>query len=92
MNIEELENRNIQNEQDYIEGMNQLKEEYEKFNRKEALLKNEIMELKKDLITLYGGIRILDLLTSFDSEVNSCTAEMIENLRSLASYMVEGIF
>ncbi len=92
MNIEELENRNIQNEQDYIEAMNQLKEEYEKFNRKEALLKNEIMELKKDLITLYGGIRILDLLTSFDSETNSCTAEMIENLRSLASYMVEGIF
>ncbi len=92
MNIEELENRNIQNEQDYIEAMNQLKVEYENFHRKETLLKNEVMELKKDLITLYGGIRILDLLSSFDPETNSCTAEWIENLRSLASHMMDGIF
>ncbi len=92
MNIEELENRNIQNEQDYIAGMNQLKEEYEKFNRKELMLKNEIIELKKDLITLYGGIRILDMLITFDRNEESYTSEMIENLRGLASSMMDGIF
>lgn len=92
MNIEELENRNIENEQDYIAGMNQLKEEYEKFKRRETLLNNEVMELKKDLITLYGGIRILDMLSSYDPTTQSITAEMIENLRGLASTMMDGIF
>tara|TARA_R100000388_G_scaffold92549_1_gene75731 strand:- start:1992 stop:2270 length:279 start_codon:yes stop_codon:yes gene_type:complete len=92
MNIEELENVKIESEQDYIEAMNRLKEEYEKFKRKETLLKNEVLELKKDLITLYGGIRILDLLSSYDAETLSATSELIENLRSLASHMMEGIF
>ena len=89
MNLEELEKKKIETEKDYIEAMNHLKEEYEKFNIKEKVLKNEILELKKELITLYGGIRFLDFMVGFESDIDRAIVDLIENLRGVGSQMIE---
>ena len=73
-------------EQDYLEMVNQLKEKYDEITAK--LDKIELLELdiKKDMISCYGIVRILDHLIStsmggYDTEVIT----MIEVLRGMLS-------
>ena len=51
---------NIQNENDYLELTKQLKESYELYEKKNKDLEDEIDELKKSLMTIYGLIHTLD--------------------------------
>jgi len=73
-------------EQDYLEMVNQLKEKYDEITAK--LDKIELLELdiKKDMISCYGIVRILDHLIStsmggYDTEVIT----IIEVLRGMLS-------
>jgi len=73
-------------EGDYLEMANQLKEKYDEITTK--LEKVELLELdmKKDLITAYGVVRMLDNLIStspipYDNEVIT----IVEVLRGLLS-------
>lgn len=56
------DNNTINNEGDYLDMANQLKETYDLISDK--LFKNEmiLLELKKDLCSAYGVIRLLDAL------------------------------
>ncbi len=51
---------NIQNENDYLELTKQLKESYELYEKKNKDLEDEIDDLKKSLMTIYGLIHTLD--------------------------------
>ena len=73
-------------EQDYLDMVNQLKEKYDEITSK--LDKVELMEIdiKKDLMTAYGVVRLLDHLIStslvgYDNEI----IVIVEVLRGLLS-------
>jgi len=77
-------------EQDYLDMVAQLKEKYDTITSK--LDKIELMELdmKKDMITAYGVVRMLDHLIStshigYDNEVMT----IVEVLRSMLSDMMD---
>jgi hypothetical protein len=77
-------------EQDYLDMVNQLKEKYDMITTK--LEKIELMELdmKKDLMSAYGVVRMLDHLIStsmvpYDNEI----MVIVEVLRGMLSDMMD---
>ena len=75
----------------YVEAMNQLRDEYEK---NESLIKKAsiaVTEYKKDLITCYGMIRIIDNVLDEDDYDEHPAKIMIEVLRSFLSEKIETI-
>ena len=89
MNELKTENTNIQNEQEYLDMTNHLKELYNVKDKELETLKEKNLDLKKVILSCYGSIRLLDqnfhnLL--LDSE---CNQYIIESLRSYLSDVVE---
>jgi len=71
-------------EQEYLELANQLKENFDSKEREIEKIKEENIELKKNLISVYGYVRILDFMasrTDLDVELQN----MIDVLRSFLS-------
>ena len=77
---------NIENEQMYLELVNQLKEKYDQVESKLLSIERRDKDLQKDFTTAYGVVRLLDHLISsspvgFDDEV----VIMVECLRGFLS-------
>ena len=81
-------------EQEYLEMVNQLKDKYDEITDKLDRIELQELDMKKDLITAYGVVRMLDNLISnshigYDNEV----VTIVEVLRGLLSnYMDRHIF
>ena len=81
-------------EQEYLEMVNQLKDKYDEITDKLDRIELQDLDMKKDLITAYGVVRMLDNLISnshigYDNEV----VTIVEVLRGLLSnYMDRHIF
>jgi len=69
----------MENENDYLEAMNDLQKKYDKFQEEKETILEENKDLKKNIASLYGLIRVLDIV----SNINEC--EIDENLCSLIS-------
>jgi len=74
------------NEGQYLELVNQLKEKYDEINAKLDIIETNEMEMKKDMCSCYGVVRMLDHLISnshipYDNEV----VVIVEVLRGLIS-------
>jgi hypothetical protein len=77
----------------YLEAMNQLKEEYEKNESSIRKIKDELIEFKKDLISCYGMIRLIDNVLEEDDSYDEHPAKiMIEVLRTFLSSKIESVF
>lgn len=80
----------MENEQMYLDMVNQLKEKYDEITTKIESIERRDTELRKDFVTAYGVIRLLDHLISssvvgFDDEV----VIMVEVLRGFLSDCVD---
>jgi hypothetical protein len=89
--MNELKNEitNIENEQEYLDMTNHLKELYNVKDKELETLKEKNLDLKKVILSCYGSIRLLDqnfhnLLLDSD-----CNQYIIESLRSYLSDVVE---
>jgi hypothetical protein len=79
------------NEQMYLDLVNQLKE---KFDNNEYLMKRiqkQNMELKKEIVTAFGCMRILDSLIHNSYGVDGDIISLSESLRGHLSTFVEDI-
>tara|TARA_R110002096_G_scaffold328693_1_gene522716 strand:+ start:2849 stop:3112 length:264 start_codon:yes stop_codon:yes gene_type:complete len=65
------------NENDYLESMNQLQEKYDTFMKEKETMEEEIEDLKKNLSSMYGLIRVLDIMA------NTSVLDVDDNLLSL---------
>ena len=77
---------NMENEQMYLDMVNQLKLKYEEITSKLESIERKDKEIKKDFITTYGIARLLDQLVAssvvgFDDEL----VIVVEILRSFLS-------
>ena len=84
---------NIENEQMYLEMVGQLKDKFDEVEQKLDTIEKRDKQLRKDFITAYGTIRLLDHLISnspvgFDDEV----VIMVEVLRGFLSDCVDNHF
>jgi len=85
-----MEEVNFNNENEYLESMNRLKD---KFDQNEELVKQALVDkdkLRKHLITAYGLIRLID--NGFDDEMGGLigqTSILIEALRGYLSDAIE---
>ena len=71
-------------EQEYLELVNQLKENFDSKEKVIEKIKEENIELKKNLMSVYGYIRILDFIANrIDLDVE--LQNMIDVLRSFLS-------
>jgi hypothetical protein len=80
----------MENEQMYLDMVNQLKLKYEEITSKLESIERRDKELRKDFMTAYGTVRLLDHLISsspvgFDDEV----VIMVEVLRGFLSDCVD---
>ncbi len=78
-------------EQMLIEAMDQLKE---KFDLNEYLMKkmeNRLLDLKKELFTSYGLIRLIDNMVHQSYDIDSDIITLIESLRGHLSKVIEEI-
>ena len=81
---------NIENEQMYLDMVGQLKDKFDEVEQKLDTIEKRDKQLRKDFITAYGTIRLLDHLISnspvgFDDEV----VIMVEVLRGFLSDCVD---
>tara|TARA_R110002167_G_scaffold85579_3_gene231997 strand:+ start:355 stop:657 length:303 start_codon:yes stop_codon:yes gene_type:complete len=76
-------------EQQYIEMSNHLKETYDKISEKLFRSEIKIIDLKKDLITVYGLVRIIDNILDNLYEVPHEVVVLIECLRSHLSDVMD---
>ena len=76
-------------EQQYIEMSNHLKETYDKISEKLFRSEIKIIDLKKDLITVYGLVRIIDNILDNLYEVPHEVVVLIECLRSHISDIMD---
>jgi len=79
---------NISNEAEYIDLMNDLKEKYDAFQKEKTILKNEILEYKKSLITVYGVIRLVDDIFE-NVDMPSFIKDLISSIRTYLSNEIE---
>jgi len=83
---------NIENEQQYIELTEQLQESYNLYEKKNNELKDEMTDLKKDIMCIYGLIRTTDNYISniiLDDNSNQILDFLIESIRSLCSGIID---
>tara|TARA_R110002153_G_scaffold268542_1_gene433368 strand:- start:37 stop:300 length:264 start_codon:yes stop_codon:yes gene_type:complete len=81
---------NIENEQMYLDMVGQLKDKFDEVEQKLDTIEKRDKQLRKDFITAYGTIRLLDHLISnspvgFDDEV----VILVEVLRGFLSDCVD---
>ena len=82
---------NISTDQEYLELTNQLKESYDRFESEKNELKAQNMDMKKDLMAIYGLARALDIFYSdYVSDSNNTIMEyLIESIRSSLSGSID---
>ena len=73
----------------YIEMANHLKETYDKMNEKLFKSEIKIMELKKEIITAYGLIRVIDNILEHLYDVPHEVVVLVECLRSHLSEVMD---
>ena len=77
-------------EGEYLDLANQLKDKYDEVEQKLESIERKDKELRKDFITAYGVVRILDHLidinpVSYDSEI----VVLVESLRGFLSDAID---
>jgi len=90
----ENQNNNINetiemNEGMYLDAMNQLKDINEKRDTEFEKLKEENMDIKKELISCYGVVRMIDMMYSDTEEPVMEIGILIESLREYLSQYTE---
>ena len=73
----------------YIEMANHLKETYDKISEKLFKSEIKIMELKKEIITAYGLIRVIDNILEHLYDVPHEVVVLVECLRSHLSEVMD---
>jgi|TARA_R110000823_G_scaffold227728_1_gene354963 hypothetical protein len=84
-------NDNILNDNQYLIEMNEMKEMYEKKEKEINKYKKENYRLKKDLMSCYGMIRILDSQFNNGSFGGDELKSVIEFLRAYLSTVFDDI-
>ena len=77
------------NEQEYIEMSNHFKKLYDDLIDKNFKQEIKIMDLKKDLITVYGFIRVIDTILDSLYEVPHEIVVLVECLRGHLSDIID---
>ena len=77
------------NEGMYLDAMNQLKDINEKRDLEFEKLKEENMDIKKELISCYGVVRLIDMMYSDTVEPVLEIGVLIESLREYLSQYTE---
>ena len=80
----------MENEQMYLDMVNQLKEKYDEITTKIESIERRDKELRKDFVTAYGVVRLLDHLidinpVGYDVEV----VTLVECLRGFLSDSID---
>ena len=73
----------------YLDAMNQLKELNDKREKESEKQKRELTDLKKELISAYGIVRLIDMMYSDADEPINEISILIETLREYLSQFVE---
>jgi hypothetical protein len=73
----------------YLEAMDQLKELNDKREKELEQLKEDNMEIKKELISCYGVVRMIDMMYSNTEEPVLEIGILIEGLRDYLSQYTE---
>jgi predicted nucleotide-binding protein (sugar kinase/HSP70/actin superfamily) len=76
-------------EQQYLELANQLKESFDEKDKQVERLLKENEEIKKDFLSLYGMIRVLNYYA--DGNVDEPILTLIESARGFASSIIDDI-
>ena len=76
-------------EQQYLELANQLKESFDEKDKQVERLLKENEEIKKDFLSLYGMIRVLNYYA--DGNVDEPILTLIESARGFASSVIDDI-
>mgnify|MGYP003627512078 CR=1 FL=1 len=93
MNIPIDEKDDDMTEQQYLEMANHLKQTYDKMEEKLLRSEIKIMDLKKELMTAYGLVRIIDNILDNLYEVPHEVVVLVECLRgNLSDSMDKNIF
>ena len=82
----------IKNEQNYIDMVNQLKIKYNYFEKQNQDLKDEMNDLKKDIMVIYGLVRTTDNFLNniiLDDSTNQILDFLIESIRGLCSGIID---
>jgi len=80
-----VETENV-SEQMMRETMDHLKDEHEKFENENIILKEELKDFKKAFSSVYGTIRILDMMMSIlDDDIPLDVINQVQLLRSFTS-------
>tara|TARA_R110001592_G_scaffold81963_1_gene242980 strand:- start:39 stop:323 length:285 start_codon:yes stop_codon:yes gene_type:complete len=82
----------IKNEQNYIDMVNQLKIKYNYFEKQNQDLKDEMNDLKKDIMVIYGLVRTTDNFLNniiLDDNTNQILDFLIESIRGLCSGIID---
>tara|TARA_R110001592_G_scaffold124119_1_gene332782 strand:+ start:60 stop:395 length:336 start_codon:yes stop_codon:yes gene_type:complete len=86
-------NNEIKNDNEYLEFSNQMKEQYNELEAEKKLTEMENYELKKEIVTIYGLIRVLDTCLSDLHNIPNFVVELAERTRGgLSSVMDKYIF
>lgn len=81
---------NISTEQQYLEMSAQLKESYDRFESENKELEAQNMDMKKELMAIYGLARALDLFYSdYIIDDNKIMEYLIESIRATCSGAID---
>ena len=82
----DIEKKDNISEQMMIETMDHLKEEHEKFENENLILKEDLKDFKKSFCSIYGSIRILDMMMNIlDDDIPLDIINQVQLLRSFTS-------
>ena len=84
-----LPNEELTNDGMYLDAMNQLKEINDKREKEQIKQREELMELRKELISAYGIVRLIDMMYQDAGEPINEISILIETLREYLSQFVE---
>jgi len=73
----------------YLEAMNQLKEINDKREKESIKQREELLELRKELISAFGIVRLIDMMYQDSGEPINEISILIETLREYLSQFVE---
>ncbi len=73
----------------YLDAMNQLKEINDKREKESIKQREELLELRKELISAYGIVRLIDMMYQDAGEPINEISILIETLREYLSQFVE---
>jgi translation initiation factor 2B subunit (eIF-2B alpha/beta/delta family) len=76
-------------EQKYIELAEEAQKKYDELDEKLEKKNNDLLNIKKELISCYGYVRILDNIYNSQEEIEPNCAIMIEVLRDFLSQFTE---